>query len=302
MTFFLTQVVLSAPLVAAYALFALGIVLIYRASRVLNLAHGVMAMLPAYVVAQLREAGLPVLPAMLVGVGSGALMGALVEGIFVRRLRKVSATAQTVGTVAVYGLVVAMTARLFGTSPRRPPGILPEGQVNLGSAGFSFDQMGLMVVAVALTAAVFALFRFTALGLAMRGSASNRAAAALMGVDPDRTTRIAWMAGGGLAAVAGIMLSVVSSLDPFTFPLQALPGFVAALIGGLGSMPGALVGAAVVGFATGGVPGLGVIPPLSAFSASVGAAQVVLALLAFFVMARRGERLSVGDVRSAAVT
>lgn len=302
MIFFLTQVALGAPLVAAYTLFALGIVLIYRASRVLNLAHGVMAMLPAYLTLKLREAGLPVLVAVLGGVAAGALMGALVEGVFVRRLRRVSPTAQTVGTVAVYGLVVAVTARLFGSSPRRPPGILPEGEVRIGVSGFSYDQIGLMVVAVALTIALFALFKFTALGLAMRGSASNRAAAALMGVDPDRTTRIAWMMGGGLAAVAGIMLSVVSSLDPFGFPLQALPGFVAALIGGLGSMPGALAGAAVVGFAAGAVPGFGVVPALSSFSASVGASQLVLALVAFFVMARRGERLAVGDVRSAGIT
>lgn len=299
MIFFLTQLLLAAPLVATYTLFALGIVLIYRASRVLNLAHGVMAMFPAYVVLRLREAGLPVLPAMVAGVVAGAVMGAGVEGVFVRRLRGVSPTAQTVGTVAVYGLTVALAARLFGAEPRRPPGIFPQGGVSFGLDGFTYDQIGLMVVAVALTAALFALFKFTALGLAMRGSASNRAAAALMGIDPDRTTRVAWMLGGGLAAVAGIMLSAVSALDPFRFSLQALPGFVAALIGGLGSMPGALAGGAVVGFAVGGVPGLGAIPLLSRFTASVGAFTVVLALVAFFVMARRGERLSVGDVRSA---
>lgn len=299
MTFFFSQLILAAPLVAAFTLFALGIVLIYRASRVLNLAHGVLAMFPAYVVLEVREAGLPLLPAVVAGVGVGALMGAGVEGVFVRRLRRVSATAQTVGTVAVYGLVVAATARLFGSSPRRPPGIFPPGRLGFGSDSFSYDEIGLMVVAVALTAGLFALFKFTALGLAMRGSASNRAAAALMGVDPDRTTRVAWMIGGGLAAVAGIMLSTVRALDPFGFPLQALPGFVAALIGGLGSMPGALVGGAVVGFAVGGVPGLGAIPQLSGFAASVGAAQAVLALVAFVVMVRRGERLSVGDVRSA---
>lgn len=301
MAFFLTQLVLATPLVAAYTLFALGIVLIYRASRVLNLAHGVMAMFPAYVSLELRDAGLPVLPGIVAGVVAGAVMGAGVEGVFVRRLRRVSPTAQTVGTVAVYGLVVAVTARLFGSAPRRPGGILPEGRVGVGASGISYDEIGLMVVAGALTVALFALFKFTALGLAMRGSASNRAAAALMGIDPDRTTRIAWMLGGGLAAVAGIMLSVTSALDPFGFPLQALPGFVAALIGGIGSMPGALAGAAVVGFAAGAVPGLGVIPPLSGFSASIGAAQVVLALVAFVVMARRGERLAVGDVRSAGI-
>src|SRR5206468_7804331 len=93
-TFFFTQLALAVPLMAAYALFALGIVLIYRASRVLNLAHGVMAMLPSYVVVELRAHGIPMPAALLAGVASGALLGALVELVFIRRLRRVSETAQ----------------------------------------------------------------------------------------------------------------------------------------------------------------------------------------------------------------
>lgn len=302
MRFFITQLILSTPLVAAYALFALGIVLIYRASRVLNLAHGVMAMLPAYVVLELRDRGLPVVPAVLAGVLVGATLGIGVERLFVRRLRRVSPTAQTVGTVAVYGFVVAGTAKLLGTTPRSSPPLFSAGSADLGLVEFHVDQIGMTAVAVVLTVCLFALFKFTALGLAMRASASNRTAAALAGIDPERTTQVAWALGGGLAALAGIMLAAVSSLDPFGFPLQALPGFVAALIGGLGSMPGALIGAAVVGFATGAVPGLGSIPQLAGFAGSIGASQATLALVAFVVMARRGEPLAAGDVRSAAVT
>ena len=298
MVFFLTQLLLATPLVAAYALFALGIVLIYRASRVLNLAHGVMAMVPAYVVFKLREAGMPLAVALVLGVASGAVIGAAVEAVFVRRLRKVSPTAQTVGTVAVYGLGIAIVARVFGTTPVKPPPVFGDGVILFGSAGISHGQIGLIVVACGLTALLFALFKFTSLGLAMRGSASNRTAAALMGVNPDRTTGLAWMMGGALAAVAGILLSAVSTLDPFGFPLQALPAFVAALIGGLGSMPGALAGALVVGLTIGAVPGLTNVPGIGNFASSIGASQAVLALVAFVVMAMRGEKLSASDVRS----
>lgn len=297
MTFFFTQVLLSTPLIAAYALFALGIVLIYRASRVLNLAHGVMAMLPAYVAFELRAAGVPTVPAIVVAVAAGGGLGAAVEIAFVRRLRSASATAQTVGTVAVYGLVVALVARFFGTAPVSPQPIFGEGEIAVGAAGVSSDQIGLIVVSVVLTGALFALFRYTALGLAMRASASNRRAASLMGIDPDRTTQVAWIMGGSLAAIAGVLLSSVLSLDPFGFPLQALPAFVAILIGGLQSMPGALVGSAVVGLAVGVVPGLAVIPGLGSFARSIGAPQVVLAVIAFIVMARRGERLQATDAR-----
>jgi branched-chain amino acid transport system permease protein len=298
MTFFFTQLLLATPLVAAYALFALGIVLIYRASRVLNLAHGVMAMVPAYIAHQLRDAGLPMIVAVLLGVASGALLGAVVEGIFVRRLRTVSPTAQTVGTVAVYGLLVALVARVFGTTPIRPEPIFGDGVILFGASGISHGQIGLIVVAALATAGLFAVFELTPLGLAMRGSASNRTAAALMGVNPDRTTRVAWMMGGALAAVAGILLSAVSTLDPFGFPLQALPAFVAALIGGLGSMPGALVGAVVVGLTIGAVPGVQHLPVLGGFAQSIGAPQAVLAIVAFTVMAMRGEKLSASNVRA----
>ncbi len=302
MVFFLTQLLLATPLVAVYALFALGIVLIYRASRVLNLAHGVMAMAPAYVTFELRNTGVPTIAAILIGIATGALMGAFVEKVFVRRLRSVSATAQTVGTVAVYGFVVAAVAKIFGNSSVTPAPIFGDGEILFGNSGITHGQIGLIITALVLTGALFALFQFTALGLAMRGSASNRTAAALVGVDPDRTTQVAWMLGGALAAVAGILLSATSVLDPFGFPLQALPAFVAALIGGLGSMPGALLGAVVVGSTIGAVPGLQVLPGLNEFTSSIGAPQAVLAIVAFIVMARRGERLSASNVRSAGLS
>jgi sulfate-transporting ATPase len=298
-TFFLTQLALAVPLMAAYALFALGIVLIYRASRVLNLAHGVMAMLPSYVVVELRHRGLPMPVALLAGVASGALLGAVVELVFVRRLRRISETAQTVGTVAVFGLVVAFSAKLFGTAPVRPPAIFPDTTIAFAGSGITYGQLGLIGTSIVLTLLVFALFKFTRLGLAMRGAASNRTAAALMGVNPDRTTQVAWMLGGALAAIAGILLSAVTTLDPYNFPLQALPGFVAALIGGLGSMPGALVGSLVVGLATGLAPALSGVPVVGRFFASVGSAQLLLTIVAFAVMAMRGQRLAASDVRAA---
>jgi ABC-type branched-subunit amino acid transport system ATPase component/ABC-type branched-subunit amino acid transport system permease subunit len=298
-TFFLTQLALAVPLMAAYALFALGIVLIYRASRVLNLAHGVMAMLPSYVVLELRHRGIPLPIALLAGVLSGALLGAAVEFVFVRRLRRISETAQTVGTVAVFGLVVAFSAKAFGTAPVRPPNIFPDKAIVFADSGISYGQFGLIGTSIGLTLGLFALFKFSRLGLAMRGAASNRTAASLMGVNPDRTTQVAWMLGGALAATAGILLSATSTLDPYNFPLQALPGFVAALIGGLGSMPGALVGSIVVGVATGIAPGLSGAPVVGPFFSAIGSAQLVLTIVAFAVMALRGERLAASDVRAA---
>jgi branched-subunit amino acid ABC-type transport system permease component len=119
---------LTIPLLGAYAMFALGITAIYRASRVLNLAHGAMATLPAYVFYTLVEtAGMHSLVALPLAIISGALLGVGVELLFVRRLRPQGPTAQTVGTVAVTGLLVALTAKMWGTSALRAPLVFPDG-------------------------------------------------------------------------------------------------------------------------------------------------------------------------------
>lgn len=294
----LTHLILATPRVAMYALFALGIVLIYQASRVLNLAHGAMAVFPAYITYTLRQAGVPVILALLGGVFAGGLLGGLVEKIFVRRLRDVSTTAQTVGTVAVFGLTVALVAIVWGTTPITPPSLFPEGTMAIANSSLKYGHLGMIAVALLLTGLLFALFKFTSFGLAMRGAADNRRAAALMGVNPDRTTQVAWWIGGALAGVAGILLSSTSTLDPYNLSLAALPGFVAALLGGLENLPGALVGAVVVGLTMGLVPAMGSLPVLGEFAGQVGATQAVLTVVALVIMAMRGEQLVATDVRS----
>jgi branched-subunit amino acid ABC-type transport system permease component len=161
----------------------------------------------------------------------------------------------------------------------------------------TWGQLGIFVTAVIAAAGLFFLFQFTRLGLAMRAAADNRRAASLMGIDPDRTTRTAWAIGGALAGVTGVMLAAVTNLSPYTLSLQMLPAFVAALLGGLVSMPGALIGAVIVGAALGMVPAFGTAPVVGDFASQIGASQAVLAIIAFVVMARRGQTLVAGDSR-----
>ncbi|MDQ3756306.1 MAG: branched-chain amino acid ABC transporter permease [Actinomycetota bacterium] len=288
-------VLLSLPLMGAYAIFSLGLVVIYRASKVLNLAHGAMAMIPAYLFATAHDAGLPVVLALPAAVVAGAGLGWAVERVYVRPLRTVSLTAQTVGTVAALGVLVSVAGKVWGTGGRAAPRVFPEGQLAVGGSALRFGELGLFAVMILVAGALWMLLQRTGVGLAMRGAADNARAASLMGVDPQLATSAAWVLGGATAALAGILLAAVTTLHPVVLSLQAVPALVAALIGGLGSLPGGLVGAAVVG-AT-----LGLVPAVPALQAVEGSAQVLLTGLAFVVMARRGERYVATDVRGAAL-
>lgn len=275
------SVLLSTALIGAYSMMAIGIVAIYRASKVLNLAHGTMGMVPAFVVFTMSAWGVPVLLALVIGVAAGTALGWGVERVFVRPLRSDGETAQTVGTVAALGLILALAIRVWGATPRSGVAIFPGGSFQVADGSIRYGELGLFAVMVVVAGALFAVFKYTDLGLVMRGTAENRTAAALMGANPQRATNIAWMLGGGLAALSGILLAGITNLDAFTLSLQALPAFVAALIGGLGSFPGAVVGGAVVGLAFGFVPQLPVIGEMT------GASQFVLAVIAIVAMASR---------------
>lgn len=282
----LVNVVLTTPLVGAYTMFALGIVFIYRASKVLNLAHGAMAMFPAYIAFSLTG-GIGVVPATVVAVAAGGVIGVVVERGVVRRLRPGGPTAQTVGTVAVLGLLIAIAARIWGTTPTRATSVFPERVYQVGNAVLRLGDIGLFVAAVALSLAFIALFKFSDLGLAMRCAADNRRAAYLMGIDPDRTTATAWLFAGILAGLGGVLLGSSTNLHPYNLSLQVLPAFVAALLGGLENVPGALWGSIVVGIT------VGVVPTIGGLGEQVGMPQLALTILAFVVMSLRGKRFSV---------
>ena len=280
------DVVLTTPTVGADILFALGVVLIFRASRVLNLAHGAMAMLPAYVAYSVAQVA-GVVPGFLAALVVGAGLGLVVERGVVRRLRSAPVISQTVGTVGVLGMLIALAVRLWGTTPRTEPSIFPTHSYKVGQVHLTLGDIGLFVVALVLAGLLLALFRFTDLGLDMRCAAENRRAARLMGIDPDRTTMIAWVFAGLLAAMGGVLLASSTVLHPYTLSLQVLPAFVAALIGGLDSIEGAVLGSLIVGLT------IGIVPSLGGIGSQTGAPEVGLAVLGFVVMALRGRRFSV---------
>lgn len=289
----LVIVLLSLPKVGAYAIFAIGITLMYRASRILNLAHGAMAMVPAYLVYETVGAGVPLFLAVPIGLLGGAALGVGIQRVFIRRLRRETPSVQTVATVAALGFLVSVAAKVWGTASLPAPRIFPESHISISNSSIRGGEIGLFVVMLVVTGALLAVFRFTEIGLFIRGAAENSRAASLMGVDPDRITDLVWAVGGALAALAGILLAGVTNLHPYTLTLQALPAFVAVLLGGLGSVGGAVWGSAVVGLTLGAVPFL----PVLSSQDSQGTPQLVLGVVALIAMAARGQKLVGSDVR-----
>ncbi|MCA1839131.1 MAG: ATP-binding cassette domain-containing protein [Actinomycetota bacterium] len=286
MTKLLVNALLTLPLIGAYSMFALGIVVIYRASKVLNLAHGAMAALPAYVAYGLVSRGVPVYAALPLAIASGALLGVVVATFVIRPLRRESQTTQTVGTVAVLGVLLALIARVWGSAPLIAPNPFPDGRIPIGHTGLAYGDVGLAIVALVVSGGFAMLFAFTDMGLMMRGAADNPRAALLMGIDPRKSVLLAWAFGGGLAAIAGTLLAGVTNLHPYTLSHQVLPAFVAALLGGIGSFGGAIVGSVIVGLAQ------GVVSTIGPLADQAGSPQLVLAVLALAVMAFRGKRIA----------
>lgn len=298
MTLLFVDLLLSLPLIGVFAMFGLGIVVTYQASRVLNLAHGAMAMVPAYVAYEATKRGLPAPASPIVGIVSGALIGVATERLVLRPLRSQGSTVQTVGTVALLSLLISIAAKLEGTAALATPNPFPKGEFHVAQGVLTSSQLGLFAVAIITSAIFFAVFRFTDLGLAMRGAAQNRRAAALMGVNPNLTTSVAWLFAGATAGLGGVLLASATSLDPYNLPLSVLPAFVAALVGGLESLPGVLLGSVLVGVVMGIVPALVQLPLVGHLAGQTGSPQVFLAAVTFFVLARRGQALVAGDIRA----
>src|SRR5437764_1095423 len=161
----LIYILLSLPLIGAYAMLTIGIVVIFRASRVLNLAHGAMAMLPAYLAYDMSRHGFPMVVAAPLAVASGGLLGLITERLFVRTLRRQGPTAQTVGTIAMFGLIVSLVAKHYGTTPFAGPAVFPTGGIRLHGSLLFYGDLGLFFTAIVVAAALFAVFKFTTLGL-----------------------------------------------------------------------------------------------------------------------------------------
>jgi ABC-type branched-subunit amino acid transport system ATPase component/branched-subunit amino acid ABC-type transport system permease component len=233
---------------ALYALTAHGIVLVYRGSGVLNLAHGAIGMAGAYVQWELAaHHGVPYWPATACGVLASAVLGVLTHLLVLRPLRRASTLARLVGTLAVFIVLTATAVKRYGDSLQLVPGRLPARLLTIAGATVSEDRVWLLGIAVVVTAGLHLLYQRTLFGLGTTAVAENEGAAASLGWSPDLIATGNWALGSALAGLTGILIVPVIGLSVTGLTTLLLSALAAALVGRFSSFPVTLAGGLVIG-------------------------------------------------------
>jgi branched-chain amino acid transport system permease protein len=258
---------------AVYAAFALTLVLIFRATRIINFGQGAQAMFTTYIALELIQRGQSYWVALLAALVSGFVLGALVERIIVRPVENGPELNPVIVTLGVFIFFVALASILFGNTFESFPA--PFGLQGLSVAGANIaitatDVYRLLAVLIAM-ALLLVLFQFTSLGLRMRAAAFGQEVARLLGVRVGRMLTLGWALAGLFGSLAGVLIASGSLVSPGYMDGAVVFGFVAAVLGGLDSFVGAVVGGSVLGLTTTYVAGY------------VDASLVTLAALAILV-------------------
>lgn len=232
-----------------YALIAMGFVVIFKATEVVNFAHGSLLLVGAFFIAELHP-HVGFLPAVILGVAAAGLVGFVLERGLVARMRGGDVNALAILTIGVDVILAAELTRRIGEDVLTMGDPWQDAVVRV--LGFTIAQSRLAAIAVALVliAAFFAAFRYSSWGVAMRAAAEDGEAAALMGIRRGRVRAVAWVIAGALAAVAGLFLAGFPAPGlTSTSGLAALKAFPAAILGGIDSTGGAVVGGVMIGVA-----------------------------------------------------
>ncbi len=231
-----------------YALMALGLVLIFRTTDIVNFAHGDMAMFSTFVAYVLITAyGAPFWAALLAAVAVGFLLGVFMDQVVLRPARRASVISLLIATLGVALILESVAGWLWGWEPKPFPRAVRGAPLILGDVVISRHSLLALGVAVSCAAGLFALLKLTRLGTAMRAVAQNRLAAQLLGVPVERISMLSWGIGAALGAIAGLFIAPFVFLEPAGFVKVMLKAFAAAVLGGFTSLPGAVVGGLLLG-------------------------------------------------------
>lgn len=250
---------------AVYAAVALALVLIWRATRIVNFAQGAMLMMSTYVASAVIKATGSYVVGFVVALASGLVLGAVVERLLIRRVEKGPELNSVIVTLGLYTSLIALAGMVWGATPRAFPPAFSIRGYDIGGTHVLFapNDTFIVLVVLAVALALGALFRFTDLGLQLRAAAFNSEVAELLGVRVGRMFTVGWSLAAFVGALAGVLVAPSVFVSPNSFDPIMISGFVAAVLGGLDSPPGALIGAMLLGLAlsyVGGYEGDALVP------------------------------------------
>ena len=234
-----------------YALTALGLAIIFGVLRIVNFAHGELYMLGGYAAyLAVSVLGLPPVTGVIAAIAALLVFGGLIERMLIRPVYegKVDRPDEyaIMITFALSVLLINLANGVFGPWPQRPAPIY-RGRVEIGELIVSGDRLAAAGAAVILIVGVILVLRYTWMGRAVRAVSQDRAAAEIFGVNIDRTSMLAFGAGAALAGAAGALIGPVFNVTPPMGIIPSIKAYIVVVLGGLGSIPGALVGALILG-------------------------------------------------------
>jgi branched-chain amino acid transport system permease protein len=232
-----------------YGLIALGFVLIYKATETVSFAQGELMMLGAFVgLACMTFLGFPFWLAVPCAIGAMALLGVLCERVVIRPILgqpAFSIVMLTIGLGYVARGLITMVPNI-GTETHTLPVPYKDQTWNVGALVLNVEQMVVIASTAVLSVLLFAMFRYSKLGIAMQASSQNQLAACYMGIPVKRLNGLVWGLAAAVAAIAGLLLAPITFVHA-NMGLIGLKAFPAAVVGGFGSLPGAIVGGLLIG-------------------------------------------------------
>ena len=230
-----------------YASLALALVLIYRATDVVNFAQGEMATFTTYIAWMLMDRGMSYWPAFALTLGIAFAGGVAIERVVIRPVENRPEIAIVIVTIGLLIAINGLTGWIWGADVKAFDSPFPNGTVDIAGVTISEQDIGTFCVCLGTVLVLWLFFRFTTLGLAMRASAVNPGASRLLGVRVGWMLALGWGLAAVLGAVAGMMAAPTSFLDPNMMLVILIYAFAAAVLGGIDNPLGAVVGGLTLG-------------------------------------------------------
>ena len=248
---FISNLISGIRLGSIYAIIALGYTMVYGIAKMLNFAHGDVIMIGAYsAFVALYRANLPLPIALIISIIICTLLGVIIERLAYKPLRQASSLAVLITAIGVSYFLQNLALLIWGSAAKIFPTILDYGSINLFNDQLKLSYQMLITITVCIVIMILLnlFIKKTKIGKAMRACSEDKEAAALMGINVDNIISLTFAIGSGLAAIAAILLcAAYPTVTPTLGSMPGIKAFAAAVIGGIGSIPGALLGGLLLG-------------------------------------------------------